>query len=343
LSSTQSNSLSQKQRNYLLTVISCKFNSFKCKTAFKYQQIKNNNEPDLNLHLALNHANELIRANAFNYILNELNGAASKSKKPIDAEFIRDELRFKLSQDPSPLVLKSILGFNVKLLDYLTLEELLLNNATDSSENKTSFDESILLKFFKMNRLDASSDETKSSDEVKEFYACDNAKWFECRNAITNFIFNDVYKIYAAKDDEHNQKDLFFNTYLIINSSLFELGEVKLIERFRNTQFYADMQTDVHSDSNNLAAGGKKSFYPNKSSISITKLPEKFTNGSNKNNTSASENGDDEYAFNELNELFEQFLQSAVKYLLSNSNKAGNNFIKKPNCFEKLNSILQGN
>ncbi len=326
----------------MLTVISCKFNSFRCKTAFKYQQIKtNNNEPDLNLHLALNHANELIRANAFNYILNELNGGALKSKKPIDADFIRDELRLKLSQDPSPLVLKSILSFNVKLLDYLTLDELLLNNPFNT-ENKNSFDESILLKYFKMNRMDA-SDEAKSSDEIKEFYAIDNAKWFDCRNSISNLIFNDIYKIYAAKDEEHNQRDLFFNTYLIINSNLFELGEQKLIERSKKTQFYADLENDAHSDPNNPAIGGKKSFYPNKSSISITKLPEKFTNGHGKSKASSSNETDDDESSGELNELFEQFVQSAVKYLLSNSNKAGNNNIKKPNCFEKLSNILQGN
>ena len=32
-------SLKQKQRNYFLTTISCKFTSFKCKSTFKYQQI----------------------------------------------------------------------------------------------------------------------------------------------------------------------------------------------------------------------------------------------------------------------------------------------------------------
>lgn len=54
--------LNQKQRNYFLTTISCKFVSFKCKSTFKYQQVNvkvaHENGSDLNLVLTLNHANE---------------------------------------------------------------------------------------------------------------------------------------------------------------------------------------------------------------------------------------------------------------------------------------------
>ena len=58
--------LNQKQRNYFLTTISCKFSSFKCKSTFKYQQVvskvssaaSSEASSDLNLVIALNPANE---------------------------------------------------------------------------------------------------------------------------------------------------------------------------------------------------------------------------------------------------------------------------------------------
>lgn len=59
VSSSSSVCLNQKQRNYFLTTISCKFGSFKCSSTFKYQHVgAGTGGAELSLFLALNHANE---------------------------------------------------------------------------------------------------------------------------------------------------------------------------------------------------------------------------------------------------------------------------------------------
>ena len=207
----------------------------------------------------------------------------------------------------------------------------------------------LLLKFFRISRLDTlvavENENSKRSGEIREHYAKQNVEWFECRDLVIQLVFNDLLKTQPRDETAAgSQKDLLFNTFLIINSNLFELGEINLIKKLKNTQFYAEMQqqSEANGVPNPAKIDNKKNFYSaTRSSISITKLSEKASNGHEC--TSASEIEDDELNI-ELNELYEQFIQTSVKHMLSNSNKTGNgsNSIKKPKFFERLATLFDG-
>lgn len=308
--------LTPKQRSYLLTVISCKFNSSRCKTAFKYQQVKSNEVAELNLFMAVNHANHEVRANAFVYILNELKDKSAR--KTIDTEFVKDQLKQKLQFESSPLVLKSILSFNERLFDYLETNELLGN-------------ESLLLRIFNSTRIESLLDnDEKKHDDVSEHYLAENNKWFECREMVLHLLFN-------TKNNDEQSRDLLFNIFIRIAANLFELKEISLIRKLKSTQFYESIQAESNAETNTNSKKG--SFYSK--SVTVSKLSDKLAqNGAAKN---TSENDDDEEESEELDEMFEQLLQDAAKYLLSESNKTKDNLIKIPSYFQSLNKLLDGN
>ena len=100
--------VNQEQRKYFLNTISCRFNTFKCKSTFKYQQVKTNtensrDESEFNLVLSLNHANPNMRANALEFILKKMN-SSKDSINLIDEEFIREQIKIKFSSESSPQV-----------------------------------------------------------------------------------------------------------------------------------------------------------------------------------------------------------------------------------------------
>ena len=282
--------------------------------------------------------NKAIRANGINYILSELNannttattnGSPLKPNKQsrrltLDTSFVQEELVSKLHHESSPLVLRQLLAIDVKiLLDYVKLEKLLT-------------DDTLLLKLFK-NTLDTSLTTTITSvtnddgsvGEMWANFARENQKWDECREASLDLVFT---RLYTASGKE--QKDLFFNCFLIVSSRIFELGSVSLLNKLKTTSYYIDLQQETrHAESATVASKMEKisikSFY-SKSSISITKLATGVTH-----TASVAESNQAEVDAC-LNEQFDVHLQILTKYMLSNANKLANNSIKAPKCFEAI-------
>ena len=316
--------LNKKQRNYFLTTISCKFTSLKCKSTFKYQQIsgKGSETSDLNLFLSLNHANENIRANALSYMLNEIKRAQQADPKSkdklsnqinLDKEFIQNQLELKFLNEKSPLVYQNVVEFELKLVDYFKLEQLIEN-------------ESYLLKLFSLEIFEEQVSLNDLSDEMKQSFSRQNQKWEECRMSALELIFNSLYKLNTDK------KDLFFNCFLIISSRLFESGLSSLIKKLKSTVYYSDLQTETHTTE---PASIKKFYSPTStSSISITKISTGVTMSSQVAKLSNGHSDDG------LNELFEAFLQISAKYMLANPNKL-NNLIKSPKCFDQIVAYLK--
>jgi hypothetical protein len=352
LSNEDSNKLTQKQRNYLLSIISCKFNSFKCKSAFKYQQIRGVDDLNLNLHLALNHSNDSIRSSAFTYILNELNQSVkSPKKKNVDIEFVKEQLRSKLTHESSPLVIRTILNFKSKLLDYLSIEQLLVPSSTE-----TDLSNSLLLKFFKVNLVDRNQEDDEAmkdndglnkDQDVRQYYLHENEKWSQCRDSIIELIFTEFYRLHTGLNENgyssnHNtyKKSLFFDTFLLLNSCLYELGDLNLLKRLKETQFYKDLEAENSNDMltntpSNSAAPNKKSFY-SKSSITVTKLASKSNNINSDTDLDT-----DSPLYVELDEMFEKFLQLSVKNLISSTKQSKNQCVKPPSFFHKLEKLFQ--
>ena len=98
----------QEQKNYLLTTISSRFATFKCRSTFKYQQVKSQRsglnseeQTEFNLVLSLNNSNASVRSNALEFVLKKLD---SKADNLIDESFVREQLEIKFSGESSPQV-----------------------------------------------------------------------------------------------------------------------------------------------------------------------------------------------------------------------------------------------
>jgi hypothetical protein len=293
-----------KQRNYFLTTISCKFGSFKCKSTFKYQSLNDQNE--LNLLISLTNANENLRANGLSYILSELNKKTNKIN--IDQDFIRDQLDLKFRNESSPLVYKNLLEFDLKLLDYFKLEQLLE-------------DESYLLKLFTVNVFSQKVNMEDDTEEMNELFKKQNDQWSECRQMAIDFIFNNLYKKYGTNCVE--TKDQFFNCFFQIVSLLFELNSTFLLVKLKTTAFFIDINNSAAHDSNNQV---KKPFYNSTSSISITKISDSLPSQVSTN------------IYDQLNDQFDFYIQLSIKYMQSTKTK--DNLIKQPKCFDKLAESL---
>ena len=205
--------------------------------------------------LSLNHTNESVRATGVTYMLAELNAKVSDNQKVstrlhVDKEFIRGEVDTKLLHESSPVVIQSVLNFGVKLLDYFTLEQLLE-------------DERYLLKLFTLDLSQVKLDD--DSDEMRHNFRSENRKWEECRETALELIFSGLYSKY--KDN----KDIFFNCFLVMASRIFELNSTNLLGKLKSTQYYADLLTETRTLESRLDKIPIKSFY-SKSSISVTKL-----------------------------------------------------------------------
>ena len=298
-----------KQRNYFLNTISCKFSSFKCKSTFKYQSLNDQNE--LNLLISLTHANEHLRANGLSYILSELNRKTNKIN--LDQDFIREQLDLKFKNESSPLVYKNLLEFDLKLLDYFKLDQLL--------EDESSY----LLKLFTVNVFSQQVNMEDDTEEMNELFKKQNDQWSECRQIAIDFIFNNLYKKYGK--DSVEMKDQFFNCFFQIVSMLFELNSTFLLIKLKTTAFFIDINNLSTHDSNSPV---KKPFYNSTSSISITKISD--TSSATQVSTNM---------YDQLNDLFDFYIQLSIKYMQSTKTK--DNLIKQPKCFDKLAESLTKN
>ncbi len=242
------------------------------------------------------------------------NNESSTKRVSLDKEFVKDELKSKLRNESSPLVLQQLLSFDAKLLDYFILEQLLE-------------DESLLLKLFTLEMTNACFDDN-GSEEMRENYVKEIQKWELCRESALELVFTRLYSLHK------DQKDLFFNCFLVVSSRVFQLGSLSLLTKLKATTFYADLQHETrHTESpasvSKIEKISIKNFY-SKSSISITKLATGVTH-----TTSVAQSNQLEIDAC-LNEQFDLHLQLITKYMLSNVNKLANNFIKSPKCFETI-------
>jgi hypothetical protein len=321
--------LNNQQRNYLLNTVSCRFSSFKCTSTFKYQQLKNDgkqgksNDTEFNLLLALNHSNANLRANSLDFIRTEMDKTLNAGDKQklvnLDQEFIKDQIESKLKNESSSLVWESILKFDLKLVDYLSVERLIE-------------DESLILRLFSCDIISNDIDLNDDSTEMIDFYHEQNALWLVSRKLALDFLFTNLFKKYYQ-----DNKELFFNSYIIVINKLFEIKSTYLLKHIKKTSIFVDLfQKNIANevvDISSSASHTVKKFYT--SSISVTKLSTGITQTTrlvNENsNNDESIDGDDL-----LNELFDQFISATVKYIISN--KQTNNSISEPKCFEKSNS-----
>ena len=168
------------------------------------------------------------------------------------------------------------------------------------------------------------------SEEMRANYAKEIQKWEVCRETALDLMFSRLYVI------NKEQKDLFFNSFLIVSSRVFELGSVSLLTKLKATSYYIDLQQETrHTESpastSKMEKISIKSFY-SKSSISITKLATGVTHTASVANSNQAE------VDACLNEQFDVHLQIITKYMLSNTNKLANNFINPPKCFESIMS-----
>ncbi len=325
--------LSNQQRNYFLNTLSCRFASFKCKSTFKYQQLvkldnkpnkkDSSNDAEFNLLLALNHANANLRANSFDFIRTELDKNQNEQHTKtiiLDNEFIKEQIESKLKNEMSPQVIESILKIGLKLTEYLSVDELIVN-------------ESLLLRLFSDEIISNDVDLNDESVEMRTFYQMQNDFWIYSRQLALDLLFTTIYKKYY-----HEKKELFFNTYLIILNKLFEIKSTVLLKHLRKTAMLTDLfQVEAANGSADISITTSQSssdkFYT--SSISVTKLSTGITqtarliNGNTKQDESMNLQGDEL-----LDELFDQYLSLTVKYIISN--KQANNSIKQPQCFENL-------
>ncbi len=187
--------ITNEQRTYFLNTISCRFASFKCKSTFKYQQVKLDSSitenSEYNLVLSLNHANASIRANAFEFILSKLSLATKSNTQQksflntIDETFVREQMEMKFSSETSPEVLEALLKFDLSLTRYFSLEELVEN-------------EDYLLKLFRSDMISAGVDLSDDSKEMNEFRQAMNKSLLNCRSQVVDLIFNSLYKKVSA-------------------------------------------------------------------------------------------------------------------------------------------------
>ena len=247
-----------------------------------------------------------------------------KKSIDLDDEFIRSQLELKFSNETSPLVIRSLIAFNARLLKYIDLEKLVGSEAE------------YLLKFFTVANLPNDQD----SEEIKAFVAKQNEDLFECRQGIIELIFSDLY---SSSDN----KELFFNCFLVIVGKLFEIRSADLLSGLKRTPFYADMVQESSSTDASPSTTPPKS-YPTKSSITISKiskLPPAFTNGNGLPNGNGSVAKDAESMVTDdsdgLVDVFESLISLVVKYMLTSGKKLNKGVVRAPKCFDDLSGQLK--
>ena len=369
-------SSSQKQRNYFLATISCKFASFKCKSAFKHQQIKapsktpssstssHTQASQLSLIVALNSPNESVRAASLAHILAELQQQQqqqpSSAAATIDSDFIREQLAAKLTHESSPLVFKAVLDFGTRLLDYVPAGELVthltngrlfsLEMAIDTATTSASAG------------AGAQLDANDHSVEMQAQIEAHGERWLASRLAALHLVFNELFNDAKDKLGSTSPQEaiaLFYNAFLLTASRLFELASPQLLHKLESSSFYTHMCDYSSSSSSSSSSPGtatgstsassttpnKKRFYStHTSSISITNM----TTGA-----TVVANGPPRVSAEARNELFEVFMQESVKYLLatskqqqqpsspkptesSSSSSSSKHVIVAPECFVEL-------
>ena len=293
--------LTNKQKNYLLTTISCKFSSFKCTTSFKYQQITGlKQSSDLNLLLGLNNTNANVRACSLDFVRNELEIGQSNKKVSLDQEFIKEQLMLRLKSEHSPQVIESLLKFDLKLTDYVSLNDLIS-------------EESTLIRLFSVTNLDESND------------------WLNCQQMTLNLIFTSLFKKYFNENSQ-----AFLNSFVQILTKLFEMKSATLLKHFKKTSMFTDLFLDKINNSIDVVENNPKSVNKfNTSSISVTKVASGITQTSRL--LSESEKVEDSISDEDelLNDLFETYVSLLVKYIISHKDEKS---LIQFECFEKLMS-----
>ena len=253
--------------------------------------------------LSLNHSNANLRSNALDFILNKLNSAAPTL---IDDNFVSEQLKIKFATESSPQVLESLLKFDIKLTNYLSVQELIEN-------------ENYLLKLFKPEVISTEVDLNDESSEMHEFINEQHSNWLNCRSQAIDLIFSHLYAKHA------DIKDSFFNCFLLVLNQLLQMKSIQLLNHLKKTKFYLDIQQDSQHESE-----GKKSNTPVKkfyscSSISLTKITTGVVQSTRVLNGSAKHQTDTDI---EENDLFDHFVQVAVKFMLANKDA------EPPKCFQ---------
>jgi hypothetical protein len=302
------NQLTTQQKNQFLTTISCRFALFKCKTTFKYQQMdlgsNNNKSSELSLLMALQHTNQAVRANGLNYILKQLNDN-KKTTFHIDEHFIKEALVNKFNNEWSPVVLQEIVDFKKKLLHYFTLENLIGDN--DSNR------ESYLVRLF--------------NEESFEENAETKIDWQLCHQSTINLIFDTLFN----KDSEN--RDLFFNCFLLIVNKLFQFQSLDLLKHLKTTKYFEYLNSEIHGDKSSSIT------FDSTKTPSISSFNKKM-NGTTNGHGNDANNSNDKI---ELNDYFDKYISIIVKYMLSNSNKVDKNKIKLPSLFKNIDQHQQLN
>ena len=213
----------------------------------------------------------------------------------------------------------------MKLTDYFTVDDLLENN-------------DYLLKLFNNDMIITSDiDINDNSQEMLDFIEKQNKSFMPSRIQAIDLIFNNLYKKHCTI--ETNQKDTFFNCFLTVITRLFELKSVELLNHLKKSKFYADIQHDTHSNEAEALSPKNtpvKKFYSS-SSISLTNISTGTVQTSRLVTGKSNDQLENDIAM--LNELFDQYLQICVKFMLSN--KQTEKLIKHPRCFESLNKNCQ--
>ncbi len=137
-----------------------------------------------------------------------------------------------------------------------------------------------------------------------------------------------------------NTKDRFFNCFVTVMTRLFELASVDLLNHLKKTKFYSDIQYETHTSETGTDTTSKK-FYSS-SSISLTNLSTGTVQTSRLVTATSTSNSQLTNTINTnmlLNDIFDQYLQICVKFMLSNKQK--DKLIRHPKCFDNLNPTFQ--
>jgi hypothetical protein len=216
----------------------------------------------------------------------------------VDQDFIKGQLELKLESESSPLVYKKVLEFGPKLLDYIKLENLL--------EQDT-----YLLRLFTIDVFGSPVNLEDDSEEMQASFKKQNSQWLESRTSAIDLVFNQLYS--QSKNDEANE--LFFNCFLLVSSRLFEINSNSLLNKLRSTRFFTDLQQKKETSPQKQQSAP---FYTNGSNVSTDSKNLKQSSSSPVN------------IYDELNDLFEAYLQTSVKYMIANKVN------KVPKCFDRV-------
>lgn len=205
----------------------------------------------------------------------------------------------------------------MKLINYFSISELLEN-------------ENYLLKLFKHDIIQSSDiDLNDKSQEMLDFLAVQNKNYLSVRTQALDLIFTGLYKKSMIESkDTVDTKSQFFNCFIAIITSLFELRSVELLTRLKESKFYVEI--NENNDTTNAKNPPAKKFYSS-SSISLTNI----STGVSKTSRLVTDLSDKE-TDNTLNELFDQYMQICVKYLLVSNKQSTDTLIKHPKCFDSL-------